>query len=58
MSGPLDAVIDDFASERRELIALNPPGVSTGFWTFRPPLVADVVDAVEAKIQPELRRLD
>ena len=25
MSGPFDAVIDDLASERRELVALNPP---------------------------------
>jgi len=34
------------------------PDVYTGFWTFRPPLVADVTEVVETTIQPELRRLD
>ncbi|WP_123532884.1 DICT sensory domain-containing protein [Halosimplex salinum] len=34
------------------------PDVYTGFWTFRPSLVADVVDVVEGAVQPELTRVD
>ncbi|QPV63699.1 hypothetical protein I7X12_03445 [Halosimplex litoreum] len=33
------------------------PGTYSGFWTFRPSLVADVVDAIETDVQPRLRRI-
>lgn len=34
------------------------PGAYTGFWTFRPPLVDDVIEAIETGVQSRLRRLD
>jgi hypothetical protein len=34
------------------------PGAYTGFWTFRPSLVAEVVETIESDVQPRLRRLD
>jgi|GEM_PF-1912775 len=33
------------------------PGTYTGFWTFRPSLVADVVETIERDVQSELRRV-
>lgn len=32
------------------------PGAYTGFWTFRPSLVADVIETIETDVQPRLRR--
>jgi hypothetical protein len=32
------------------------PGTYTGFWTFRPPLVGDVVETLERRVRPELTR--
>jgi hypothetical protein len=33
------------------------PGAYTGFWTFRPSLVAEVVETIETDVQPRLRRI-
>ncbi|ELZ22431.1 sensor protein [Halosimplex carlsbadense 2-9-1] len=33
------------------------PGAYTGFWTFRPKLVADVVETIETDVRPRLRRI-
>ena len=33
------------------------PDAYTGFWTFRPSLVAEVVESIETDVQPRLRRV-
>lgn len=34
------------------------PDTYTGFWTFRPPLVDDVLETVETRVRPQLSLLD